>query len=335
MENPPQNTPDESPVPQEPAQQLPPEPEDLATNPPRAKSRFIRFVAKNVGILVLGILTFAVFFSERAFPQIDEKTDAYFEKVIVQAGATFGVARAIDSGISIIQGSSISVTPFGVGTDLAIGQILDPADDAIERLSNILFASIVSLIIQKTVYEIIGAFAVYCIFGVFVLACISLLFTRSERMSRIGIFLKRLCLFLIFVRISLPCSVWLSNEIEDDFFRPRIEECSDKLGIFAKGVDLTDFDAADGTWDKAKALSKEIPEVVMSYARNAREIVGTSLEVAGLYVTLFIVQVIIIPIGGLFLLVKTANLLFALDLPVIVKLSSSRRAGLPEIPEKN
>ncbi len=297
----------------------------------RGKRFFVRnFFAKNLGIFLLGVLAFAVFLGEKAFPQIDEKTDKYFKDVIVEAGTTYAIARAIDSGISVVKESSISVTPFGVGTDLAIGQVLDPVDDAVERLSDILFSAIVSLIIQKSVYEIIGEFAIYGIFVTFVLACGSLIFVRKGKAVRIGVFLKRLCLFLIFARIALPCSVMISSGIEEGYFRPRIEERSDQLGIFIKGVDF-ELDEKVGNWDKAKKLAQRVPVIVKTYARNAWKIVETSLDLAGLYVALFVVQIILIPLCGLFILVKVANMLFTLDLPVIVRLPGPRKDSLPDV----
>ncbi len=290
--------------------------------PPRER-KFVKFLFKNLGILSLGILSLFVFFAEKAFPEIEEKTDEYFEKVLFSAGTTFAVARVVDSGISVVKESTIKVTPMGIGTDLALGQILDPVDDAVERLSDILFAAIESILIQKIVYELIGEFAFYGIFTAFVLALFCEIFIRHENVNRVGNFLKKACLLLIFARIAMPCSVLVSSQIEENFFQPRIEECTQRLKVFTSKIEFN-FGNSEGFFEKAKLLSKKVPEVVKIYAENASSIVKTSLDIAGFYIALFLVQVIFIPLLGLFLLVKAANLLFALELPVVVKLPKNR-----------
>ena len=55
---------------------------------------------------------------------------------------------------SVIQDTEIAFSPAGVGVTLAVGEILDPINDLIERFSFVMLVSTASLGIQKILLEV-------------------------------------------------------------------------------------------------------------------------------------------------------------------------------------
>ena len=86
-------------------------------------------------------------------PYLDQNADVYFTKAISKAGTAYAICRGINAGVSVIKESQLHLS-LGAGVSLAAGQILDPLDDLTERTSDILITAIVSLGIQKIVYEL-------------------------------------------------------------------------------------------------------------------------------------------------------------------------------------
>ncbi len=288
------------------------------------KSKFFRFLTKNAAFVALFVFLGVLVVGEKAFPEIEEKTDVYFTETVSEAATVFATARVINGGISVIKDSTVTVTPFGVGTEIALGQVLDPLDDVIERLSDILFTVIVSLGIQKAVYEIIGATAVYGITALLALSLLLAFCFKNEKLRAWSVFLKKAALLLLFVRVALPCTALISEVVETHFFAPKIAACQARLSVFEAETKIRVAEQ-DSFWDKAGKMKEQFREAMTVYWKNAMDMVEVSLEMAGHYIALFLVQVIFIPLGMFWLLVKITNRLFSTSLPGIIPLSDRCR----------
>jgi len=91
--------------------------------------------------ILLSILTIVVFFSS---PIYSNYAKTYIDDSLKSAVVTYATLRSLNAGISVIQESSISLS-VGIGGDIAIGQALDPINDAIERFSDMVTLSIWTL----------------------------------------------------------------------------------------------------------------------------------------------------------------------------------------------
>lgn len=76
---------------------------------------------------------------------IDSIAESKLEASFTNALTTFAVVRGINAVISVVQGTEVAIEPGGVGVILAPGEILDPANDLIERFSWIVLAASTSL----------------------------------------------------------------------------------------------------------------------------------------------------------------------------------------------
>ena len=105
-------------------------------------STFVTKITLKLIIIFIVFILALVFFNE-TFElnllgyNLDKIGNEFLGEAIKKGGFTYLVVRISNAIISVIKESQVSV---GVGIDfqLAIGQILDPIDDALERLSTLL-----------------------------------------------------------------------------------------------------------------------------------------------------------------------------------------------------
>jgi len=150
----------------------------------------------------------------------------YLNESIVLSGSTYATCRVINGGVSSLQESSISISPWGVGLEYGAGQILDPINDAVERLSEACVHSMALLGAQRIVLGIINRYGVFpfylavCLF----LGCI--LLGKGSRMAR---WVGRLAILLLLLRLTTPVLCFVGTQLNQQYFDPRIGEQTSQL----------------------------------------------------------------------------------------------------------
>ena len=88
-----------------------------------------------------------------SIPLYDKITNKYLNSSLKQAAITYAVVRSINAAVSVIQESSLTIG-VGIEGNLALGQALDPINDAAERFSDLMTLSLWSLGSEKIIYEL-------------------------------------------------------------------------------------------------------------------------------------------------------------------------------------
>lgn len=260
-------------------------------------------------------------------PGLDTRTDAYFEEAITKAGLAYATCRTVNASVSIIKESNLQLEPAGIGLSLAVGQALDPVDDMTERLSDVLVTAITSLGVQKLAYTIFVSVAPVLVGTLLILLSLLALFP-SQRIRM----LQRVCLKLIVIlmvaRFCLPVSSLANDYLQSTFFDQEIETAKKELALGSaemdrlKDISLPEIDGVAGTLRNSAAFlsqkSIEFRAAMISMVSNMGLIMQSLLTLTFLYVGLFVIQVILLPIGVFWLLIKILNLLFQANLPVIL-----------------
>lgn len=256
-------------------------------------------------------------------PYFDNTADEYFNNSIQEATVAYATARVINASISIIKESELQVEPGGVGLSLAIGQILDPVDDITERLSDVLLTAIVSLGIQKLAFEI-GTSIIPSLLGFVILVFIVLIWFDNESINRLRNYIKYIGFVLIIIRFLLPVSALLSDMLHANYFKEKIETVSKNLEFYSNEIEtIKDFDTheSDGFWDTLKnnaimlgEKTKEFKDVFLYVVNNAGDIVSNLVQITWLYVGLFVIQILFLPLFVLWLLIKLGNKIFDLNI---------------------
>jgi hypothetical protein len=276
-----------------------------------------RAVAKPALLLVAALVLLML--PGLKLPYLDRHTDTYFYESMSKAGVAYGVCRVVNASVSIIKESQIQIEPAGMGVSLAAGQALDPLDDMTERASDILVTAIISLGIEKIVYELCVSYTPALI-GFAIIILVGLSFLKEGRAAAFRAMVPKSIILLAVARLCLPTSSLINAYLHEHYFSPRIVEAKDELAMISpklnrlKDMSMPKTDGVLGTVKKGFNFvgekTSDLSEALKTMVRNMGSIVSNLLKLSYLYVAIFLVQVILLPIGVFWLLVRIANAFF-------------------------
>jgi hypothetical protein len=203
-----------------------------------------------------------------------------------------------------------------------------------ERLSDVLVTAITSLGVQKLAYEISVSF-VPRMLSVFLFALSILLWFENERLTSLQRIIARFIVLLIIARFCLPISSVADGYLHRYFFDDQISEANEKLAVGSAELDqlkdltLPETDGLLGTIENSASFliqkTKEFKKALGATVTNAGDIIENLLKLTYLYVGIFLIQVIILPLLSFWFLVKTANALFHTNIPAILHQSRPQK----------
>lgn len=161
---------------------------------------------------------------------IDRHTADYIDGALVQATATFAIARAFNAIVSVLQEFTVSIFTF----EIAIGQALDPINDLVEQFSSLMKLALGSLIIQKVVLEIVSENffkIILSISGLFLVIAIIL-----NKFQYLQIAFKTF-IFLAFIRFSVVVVVLFYSAVDTAFIDEKVENDQAYLESFPQDVE--------------------------------------------------------------------------------------------------
>ena len=284
-----------------------------------------KILRSSVGAMIAILLFFS---SGLKLPVLDTMTDTYFREAITKAGTAYATCRVINASVSIVKDSSLQLQPAGVGVSLAVGQALDPIDDMTERLSDVLVTAITSLGVQKLAYEISVSFAPPLL-AIFLFAMSVLIWFENERLTSLQKTITRLLLLIIIARFFLPISSVADKYLHKHFLADQISDANKNLAVGSaelnklRDFSLPDIDGVLGTIENSASFLKqkttEFKNALVSTVTNAGDIIENLLRLTFLYVGVFLIQVVILPLLSFWFLAKTVNALFHTKIPLILK----------------
>ncbi len=288
---------------------------------PFTKKKAIR---SSLGIV---IAIFLFFTAGLKLPMLDAMTDTYFQKAITKAGLAYATCRTINAAVSIVQESTLQLEPAGVGISLAVGQALDPINDMTERLSDVLVTAITSLGVQKLAYEMGIAF-VPSVVAIFLFLSSILIWFENQRLNALQGSLWQMLWVVVVLRCCLPVSSIANEYIYHHFFDDRIVAARDHLALGIaeldklKDLSMPEIDGVMGTIENSasflKRKSVELENAIRYTVANMGNMIENLMTLTFLYVGIFIIQVIVLPLCSFWLLIKVALSLFPTRKPEIV-----------------
>jgi len=288
-----------------------------------------KIIKSSIGITVA---IFLLFSSGLRLPFLDKTTDVYFREAISKAGVAYATCRVINASVSIIKDSHLQLEPAGVGISLAVGQALDPIDDMTERLSDVLVTAIASLGIQKLIYEM-SVSLVPSVLSILLFLFSVLVWFKNERIQYLQKFIVRFSVIIIIARFCLPVSSFANEFIQQHFFAEQISEARENLALGTADLDrLKEYSLpeSDGILDTISSSSSflkrksiELKDALATTVSNMGSIVENLLTLTFLYVGIFLIQVIILPLLVFWIFVKVANSLFFINIPTVLHHSRS------------
>jgi hypothetical protein len=250
---------------------------------------------------------------------VDEPSRAQAEAAFARSLVTFALARTLDGLISVAQGTQVAVEPGGVGVNFALGQLLDPINDLVERFSVAMLVATSSLGLQNVLLRMSTwwgtnlALAVVAAFTLVALWRPALLGGIRESTA-----IRVFSLFL-FVRFAVPVFVIGSNVVFQIFLASEQEAAHEALMLTSAEIeDLT----AQGTPAPAEdpSLSQRLQSLlddslraldVQDRIERLRERVSDAVEQIINLIVIFAMQAIILPLAFLWLFAELLRKLAA------------------------
>jgi hypothetical protein len=154
-----------------------------------------------LGLLLCALLAFT--------PWLDSYADDAIGSALSSTLKLFASVRGVDAIVSAAEGTELSIAPVGVGVTLAPGELVEPLDDLVERLGDVLIWVLTLLGVEKLSLGLLGSGSVRLISGMVFLAAGAFIFWHpAHRLPRK---IRTLLVLLALLRIGLPLAA-ISSE---------------------------------------------------------------------------------------------------------------------------
>ena len=155
---------------------------------------------------------------------IDKFSSTQLDKAFTRSVTVFAIARGLNGLISVVQGTEVYATPAGVGVNFAVGQIVDPMNDMVERFSWVMLISSVSLGVQEIMLHLGQTMAVQVLLAISVLLMLAMLWERRLwHAQTFNIIFKSVSVF-VFLRFVVPLLILCNEGVYTYVLEPKYEE---------------------------------------------------------------------------------------------------------------
>jgi hypothetical protein len=237
----------------------------------------------------------------------DDTAESYAEDALKRALVTFAAARTLNGVISVVQSTEI-----GVGVTVAVGQILDPVNDLIERFSGVMLVAASSLGLQNVLLGITASWGVTLALIVATLFAVVTLWWPGLAKSKIAAAASRIALVMLCVRFIIPVLVIATNLVSDVFLAPGQEEATAAIEMTTKDIEGMNeeveapTEADQSVMERLNAAIDESLAAVNVSQRlhNLKDSAANATEHIVDLIVLFVLQTIILPLAFLWILIQ-------------------------------
>ncbi len=257
-----------------------------------------------------------------------ENVDDGFKKALL----SFGTARALNAAVSLVQSTTFSATPLGLGVSISPGQVLRPINELIAQFADLMLAASIAFGVIKVLIAIGSSWWISLALSI---AAGGWVFAKWQS-GQAPHFLSRCLLGLLFIRFAIPVVFVATTAISERFLAEDYSTSQKALEIntakLVQEASPGDAPAAsDGWWGGIKdkfgsadgikkwMADKVSPPPPSSLAQNDSSI---GARVAGLksfateltghivkIIVVFLLQTLVIPLLLLWMVYKFMRLL--------------------------
>jgi len=255
--------------------------------------------------------------------EIDAKAmnllDASFDRAMV----AFGLAKALNAVISLLQGTELSFTPVGVGINFSVGEVLDPFNDIVERFSWVMLFSSVALGIEKLLLLLSSKLFLQIAIAASGLATLLFLWIKQLKNSFFLANTLKIFLLLLILRFSAVVFVYSSQMLYDSLLeneylhatevvattKTELEDMQQKnKAILESKKEQGFFDSLGSKYKNAVEslnISKQLDALQKSIDDATRNIITL--------ITVFVFQTVVFPLLFLWLMLVLIRWIFGYD----------------------
>ncbi len=236
-------------------------------------------------------------------PFIDEISYENNDKFLKRATITFAVAKGMNGVISFLQGTEIGGSVVFANATFAVGELLDPLNDMVERFSWVMLASSVALAIEKILIQLGAAESLKYIFlGVGVFLLLSLWFRSLSLFQSVSL---KIFLILALTRFIMPVTEFANTQIYSHITQSGYESSNSSL-------QETDMELRQVKEDIKKVQNMDDGGGISSFFKNPIKRIKSSIDAMldklersyedmKTLMAIFIFQSILIPLLSLWL----------------------------------
>jgi hypothetical protein len=151
-------------------------------------------------------------------PWLDRPADSALNGVLSSTLVLFASVRGVDSVVSALSGTELSLTPAGVGMTMAPGELLEPVDDLIEQLGEVLTWVLTLIGLEKLGLGLLGGMWMRAFTATVLAGAAAMLLLRPAVHWPPGV--RKVLMLLIMLRVLLPLaaigSELIANHVVDN-----------------------------------------------------------------------------------------------------------------------
>jgi hypothetical protein len=168
---------------------------------------------------------------------LDRVSEASIDRSLLATGAAYATIRGINALVSVMQGTEV----HAVMLTIAAGEVLDPINDLVERLSTVMLYALGSLALQKLLLTLV---AERLFNGFLTLLAVVAVLGLLRPQSRLAAFGLRLYLITLLLRFALALSALASGWVDASFLAER--EARQREAMEAFRGELAALESAPG-----------------------------------------------------------------------------------------
>lgn len=172
---------------------------------------------------------------DKVLSLMDEPTSRYMDSIKEQALMAYFIAAALNGGISMIQGTELSMS-IGFGLTLKPGELIDWANDLVEKLADILLIAISAIYAEDFLSEVTTWLGTRVFTAGAILLFIIGMWLPTNRMN-FKILACRFLLVGILLKLIFPLSALVGVAVTDRFLAPRYEQSIKGLETMQKKIE--------------------------------------------------------------------------------------------------
>jgi len=253
----------------------------------------------------------------------DKYAEQYTQQGLQRSISAFAIAKSLNGVISVVQGTEVAVEPAGIGLVLTPGQILDPANDLIERFSWVMLVCSTSLGIQSILLVIFSSFYFSIMVAALLVLMAVFVWNDEKAPVRLKNIVYRAIAFVIVLRFFIPLMAISSEGLYVGYLESSYVESTSQLEqankllveLGEENDQLRTDDGKDVSWYElmkrhinAAIESMDIDRRVEQLKVEADKITKYIIDL----IVVFVIQTILLPLLFLWLSVKLikASLVF-------------------------
>ncbi len=167
-------------------------------------------------------------------PWLDKPADSALSNALSSTLVLFASVRGVDAVVSAVAGTELSMTPAGVGVTLAPGELLDPVNDLVEQLGELLMLVLTLLGLEKLGLALLGSFWVRVLTASLLATAAGVLWLRPTLSWSRGV--RKLVLMLVMIRVLLPLAAIGGELIARHVVDSRASDAESALVLMSQNI---------------------------------------------------------------------------------------------------